>query len=80
MDEKSSVRNTLMSFSDVSYDVNIKSGCCFKHARNKCILSDVKLVGLVYFAFIIVFAKHKLTIYSFFKTRKINMFCKYNCF
>ena len=47
MDEKSSVRNTLISFSDVSYNVDIKSGCCacFKPAQNKTILSDVRLVN-----------------------------------
>ena len=53
MDEKSSVRNTLISFSDVSYNVDIKSGCCacFKPAQNKTILSDVKLVDFDYISF-----------------------------
>jgi len=43
MNDKSSVRNTLISFSDVSYNVNIKSGCCscFKPAQNKTILSNI---------------------------------------
>ena len=47
MNDKSSVRNTLISFSDVSYNVNIKSGCCscFKPAQNKTILSNIKLVS-----------------------------------
>ena len=66
MDGRFSVRNTLMSFSDVSSEVNIKSGCCacFKQAQNKNILFDVNLVGLVYFVFIIVFTKCKLATWN----------------
>ena len=78
MDGRFSVRNTLMSFSDVSSDVNIKSGCCacFKQAQNKNILFDVNLVGLVYFVFIIVFTKCKLATWNKLKLK----LCKLNVY
>ena len=46
MDKKTAVKNTLMSFSDINYHVDIKSGCCacLKKGEEKVILSDVKFV------------------------------------
>jgi len=43
MEKKTAVKNTLMSFSDINYHVDIKSGCCacLKKGEEKVILSDV---------------------------------------